>query len=397
MISVGVGSLLVVALSLAIPVAVLALECAIAVSAVPESIPEVGQVPKDVVILVPAHNEAAGIGVTLASIMAQVADPQQILVVADNCTDNTAAIARRHGVRVLERSDRERRGKSYALGFGVRHLSSVPPAAVIVVDADCTLAPGALATLARRAIDEQCPIMPRYLLSPLAAASPKAAVSALAFLVKNGVRPLGLAQLGLPCLIGGSGVVLPWAVLERVSVANDSLNEDFRLGIDAAIAGYPPRFAWEARIYGTLPRQDAIAIGQRRRWEQGHLALIFSAVPELLRAAMQQGRVELAALALELAVPPLSLLVTLWSGATLVAAVFAVWGLWLPLASLSAIGGVLIASVLLAWARFGRELVPLRLLVTIPGYVVWKIPLYLGFFGIGKRETQWLRTEREDG
>lgn len=392
--TIGSGVLVAIALVLAIPVAVLALECAIAVLSAPRAVPETtARAPEDVVVMIPAHDEAAGIGATLASLLPHLSDPQQAIVIADNCSDNTAEVARAAGVRVWEREDRERRGKGYALDFGLQQLAAAPPAVVIFVDADCLLAPGAIATLARRTQTEQQPFQARYLLSPPEEPSPKTAVSSLAFLVKNCVRPLGLARLGLPCLIVGSGMAFPWAALAQISLASGNIVEDMQLGIDVAIAGYSPQFAWEALVLGALPSQDTTATGQRRRWEHGHLSLILAEVPKLLGAAVRQGRFELVALALELAVPPLSLLVLLWLGATVLAAAFAVWGSWVPLACSGAVGVVLVGSVAIAWARFGRELVPLRQLLSIPGYVLWKIPLYLGFFG--KRETEWVRTERE--
>src|SRR5437762_2498433 len=76
----------------------------------------------------------------------------RVLVVADNCTDATAAVAREHGVDVVDRFDETRRGKGFALDFGLRALdeiSSAPPI-VVMLDADCMLAPGALDALARQ-------------------------------------------------------------------------------------------------------------------------------------------------------------------------------------------------------------------------------------------------------
>jgi hypothetical protein len=49
-------------------------------------------------------------------------------------------------------------------------------------------------------------------------------------------------------------------------------------------------------------------------------------------------------------------------------------------------------SVLLAWGRFAREVIPARTLAAVPFYVVWKVPLYFSF--LFKREKQWIRTER---
>ena len=71
-------------------------------------------------------------------------------MVADNCTDDTAAIARAAGAEVIERQNATLRGKGYALDAGIRHLTANPPAVVIIVDADCLVAGGTIDLLSRR-------------------------------------------------------------------------------------------------------------------------------------------------------------------------------------------------------------------------------------------------------
>src|SRR5690606_22233480 len=104
-------------------------------------------------IVVPAHNEASGIGRTLASLRAidWPRDRFRILVVADNCTDNTAAIARNAGAHVLERQDEHRRGKGHALAFAFEASRRDALAdAVVVVDADTGVSPNLLEAFATR-------------------------------------------------------------------------------------------------------------------------------------------------------------------------------------------------------------------------------------------------------
>ena len=80
---------------------------------------------------------------------AQLEPGDRLLVVADNCTDHTAAVARAAGAEVLERRDAERRGKGYALAAGVDTLRAGPPDVVVIVDADCRPAAGAIDRLVR--------------------------------------------------------------------------------------------------------------------------------------------------------------------------------------------------------------------------------------------------------
>jgi glycosyltransferase involved in cell wall biosynthesis len=90
-----------------------------------------------VAVLVPAHDEHAGIGALVEHIRLHLRPSDRLLVVADNCQDETATIAADHGAEVLVRDDPKRRGKGFALAAGLRHLAQVPPEVVVFVDADC--------------------------------------------------------------------------------------------------------------------------------------------------------------------------------------------------------------------------------------------------------------------
>src|SRR5439155_424035 len=107
-----------------------------------------GVVRQPVVILVPAHNESAGIRPTLNDIVAQMQGNDRLLVVADNCTDDTAEIAAAAGAEVAIRRDLEKIGKGYALDFGLRHLGDAGSEVIIVIDADCRLDADAIDRLA---------------------------------------------------------------------------------------------------------------------------------------------------------------------------------------------------------------------------------------------------------
>lgn len=361
--------------------------------------------PFSLAVLIPAHNEEGSIAAVVTTAQQQLGDTDRLIVVADNCTDSTAEIARSCGAETIERWDLERRGKGYAIDFGVQHLGASPPDIVVMLDADCHIDGQGIPHIAQLAYKTGRPIQAAYLLEPPTPdsatqecetgtqVSPKTAISAFAFRVKNYVRPFGLNRLGLPCLLNGTGMAIPWAGLVQVNVASSNLVEDMKLGIDLALAGYVPKFCGDVRVTGTLPDRQDDAKTQRRRWEHGHLITMLTDVPRLLVAAIQQGRVDLLALALEVSVPPLSLLVLLWAALTAIAA-----GWWLamgisgPLLLLGGIGGCLMVAVLGSWMLVGRQLVSFTMLLSVPFYILWKIPLYIGF--VGKRERRWVRTKR---
>ncbi len=386
-------SLLVAAFVLLVPVAVFCVECLAAV--LPGQTQQSARGPSPAIaVLVPAHNEEIGISATLAALLPQLNPPDRLVVIADNCDDETAAIAHKAGATVIERHDQERRGKGYALDYGLTFLASHPPDVVVVVDADCTVEAGAIEQIAHLAMTRNRPVQATYLLAQPKPLKPKDAVSALAFRVKNLVRPLGLDRLGLPCLLTGTGMAFPWAVLQQTSLASGNIVEDMKLALDLAIAGHPPLFCQTARVTGVLPQQDQAATSQRTRWEHGHLQTLMTQVPRLLKAAIQQGRFDLLAIALDLSVPPLSLLVMLWGAITMAAiALLPLSGFMPPAIFLGLQGCLLLLSILLAWAKFASSEVPLTTLLSVPLYVLWKIPLYLAF--LVKPQTKWVRTARD--
>lgn len=385
--------LLAIALFLFIPTVVLFVEC-LAAAVLDRQATRPLATPPSIAVLVPAHNEAMGIGATLKTLLPQLTSHDRLIVIADNCSDETAVVAQAPGIAVIERHDLEKRGKGYALDFGLKFLASDPPDVVVVVDADCLVAEDAIAKIARLAVTEQRPVQARYLLVQSAKASPEAAVSILAFTVKNLVRPLGLAQLGLPCLLTGTGMAFPWSIIRQVSLASSNIVEDMQLSLDLLIAGYPSIFCAEAKVTSCLPQQKQAAESQRTRWEHGHLQTLRSQVPRLLKVWLAQKRFDLLAIALDLCIPPLSLLVMLWLTTTIAAIVASLTlALYAPVIILALEGLLLLVAVTTAWAKFARDALPLGTLLLVPGYILWKLPLYLTF--LVKPQTKWVRTARD--
>ena len=345
-------------------------------------------------VLIPAHNESAVIANTLQSLRKQVATPTDIVVIADNCQDETAQIARSLGVTVLERYNQEKRGKGYALDYGLTHLEAAPPDVILMIDADTTIEEGGIAKLVAAAHTKNRPIQAVYLQRPATTPSMNDLVSAFAFRVKNLVRPMGLYQLGQPCLLTGSGMAFPWQIIRNAPLASGNIVEDMQLVLDLALAGNSPSLAHDVIVWGELPQQRSAATTQRTRWEHGHLHTLLTQVPRLLSGALRQKRIDLAALALDLMVPPLALLVLLWGlGGVIITLFGIITKIWKPAIIVGIAGSLLFSAIGAAWWRFGRQLLPFQKLIAIPLYVAWKIPLYIGF--VARRQTSWVRTARD--
>lgn len=387
--------LLCFSLILAVPIGVFWIECMAALlpdRSVSNLTPSPHSRPR-IAVLIPAHNEAAVIAQTIASIQPQLQPTDRAIVIADNCTDDTAKIARQCGAIVLERQNDLLRGKGYALDFGLRYLEANPPEVVVCVDGDCIVAAGTIDRIARLAAAKNRPVQSAYVMETPEHPGVKDTISALAIRVKNRVRPRGLSQLGLPCLLTGSGMAFPWSVIRQISLASSATADDMQSALDLAVAGTPPLFCPGTRVVGRLMSQDA-ARSQRRRWEHGHLELLLTRVPQLIVAAAQQQRGDLLAIALDLCVPPLSLLVAMWTVATLCAVVVGALGVsWMPLWAFGGQGILLLAAILTAWAKFARADVSLHKLLAVPFYILGKLPLYFEF--LIKPQTQWNHTERD--
>ena len=388
--------LTVLALLVAIPCLVLFVECMVALLPGGEERPA-GEGPRPrTAVLIPAHDEELGIAATVRGLRPQLDPQDRLVVIADNCSDGTAAAARAAGAEVIERRDTSKRGKGFAIVFAVDHLeASSPPQAVIIVDADCRISEGGLEILARQAVATDRPVQGEYLLAAPERPTPRGVISALAVLLRNRVRPQGMRRMGFPAHLTGSGMSFPWAVLRAAPHPGGNLVEDLVMGVEFALAGHPPIHCRAVQVSSELPEGDAVALGQRRRWEHGQLSTLLQYAPKLIGAGLTRARLELIAMGLDLAVPPLALLVMLAGAATAVAAIAAWLGVSaLPLTILLGALALLAIAVLSTWARFGGEKLPLRYAVVVPFYVLWKIPLYFTFLFRGKHKV-WERTRRK--
>jgi cellulose synthase/poly-beta-1,6-N-acetylglucosamine synthase-like glycosyltransferase len=389
------GVLLAAAVGVSLPVLVLFVECVAALWPRYSGAPLPSPSGKGLVVLIPAHNEEAGIAGTLRGIRPQLEAGDRLIVVADNCADQTAERARAEGAEVLERRDESRRGKGFALAYGLEHLKPNPPNLMVFIDADTRVEAGSIHALRHSATVAQRPVQAVYLLDPPSSAGATDLISCFAFLTKNLVRPAGLARIGIPCLLQGSGMAIPWSLIDIDRLATGNIVEDMQMGIDLAVAGKPPLLCFEAKVTGGLPSGRKAALGQRTRWEHGHLRTLITQCPRLAWQAVRQGRPALLGMALDLAVPPLALLCLIWFLASAVAVIFALRGSSPVPAMVSAASGcALLLAVFLAWVRHARRQIPGHVLIFAPLYILWKIPLYLAF--LFRRQKEWVRTPRDE-
>lgn len=346
----------------------------------------------DVAVVIPAHNEALMIADTVMALRSQVQPTTRIIVVADNCTDETADLARTAGATVVERSDLSQRGKGYALAYARDFLASAPPAAVFVLDADCKVSAGSVEAMASHAAAIGEPVQSINLLTAPVGASPMVLVSNFAMIIKNLVRARGLYRFGGGITLFGTGMAFPWRIFEQAQLATSDAVEDLKLALVLAQQGTKVHLWEDLRVASAAAGVDD-SLDQRRRWEHGFLANASRYGAPSMVAGIARGSRHLAFLGTHLLVPPLALLF-LVSGVALIPAVLAAvfLGDSGPAVLLAATLTLAVTVTAIAWYREGRATISLLALARAPLYVLWKIPLYLGFFS--SRQTEWNRTRR---
>jgi cellulose synthase/poly-beta-1,6-N-acetylglucosamine synthase-like glycosyltransferase len=343
------------------------------------------------VIIVPAHDEEAGIGKTILALM-EVAPQSRIVVVADNCSDDTALIARNLGAEVLERNNADSRGKAFALDFARDYLSAAPPNVVIIIDADCKMAPGSLERLSSVAANSGQPVQSVNLLVTDHDAPPLVRISNFAMLVKNLIRARGLMRLSGGALLFGTGMAFPWAIFSQLPLKTSEAVEDLFLGLWLARKGIKVRLDDRSSV-SSPPASVADSRGQRSRWEHGFIATAATNAFPIFKRGIAIRSKHCVSLGAHLFVPPIALLTI--AATTTLAILFSLSftsGNWAAAILLLSTFILSLAAIFLSWLNYGRTVLPFRILMRVPLYIAWKIPIYVGFFI--RRQITWNRTAR---
>lgn len=351
--------------------------------------------PARIALLIPAHNEEAGVRAAIAAIRAAVPPETRLLLVAHNCDDRTADEALAGGAEVTPLDDPGRRGKGYALAHGRDVLALDPPDVAIIVDADSVPEPGTVERLAATALDSGRAVQACYLLRSRAGDAPMVQISNFAFLTKNLIRQRGGRRLGAPALLTGSGMAFPWPLLAELDLATGNIVEDLALGVALVRQDRAPLFEERARVW-SMPSSEKGTQTQRARWEGGFMATARRFALPLIGDGLRRGAWPLTWMGLHLLVPPLTLLLIVNAAWSVLLAVVALFGGPLaPLVTMAMLLLLLLGAVLAAWAAAGRQVLSGPVLARVPLYILWKIGLYARL--VRKTETPaWVRTERVD-
>jgi 1,2-diacylglycerol 3-beta-glucosyltransferase len=342
--------------------------------------------------LVPAHNEELLIQSCLASLfrLDYPADRFEILVVADNCTDRTAQIVQEAGVRCLERSKPDLRGKPHALAWAISQISLRELESVVIVDADTTLrkdfarAVAQLAPLRHKAVQPYNDVAnPEDNALTRMAAVLSAANHRFAYGLKNS------AGLNVPL---SAGMCVGTHLLQRYGWPVFSIGEDLEFYAFLTERGTRIEAAPGARLFAQEARSLRQSASQRKRWTGGKLTVLIRYSRRLLMSRRIGPAQKLDVIAELSSVGPavhLGIVLTAIAAVVLAQPLGAIW-------IAAAFAASLIRLVIYATLAIAADPQPLRTLLAfgyLPFYTVWRLGTAVAALGMVGNKP-WVQTRR---
>lgn len=345
-------------------------------------------------VLIPAHNEGASVKKTIESVLRcdYPANRFEVFVIADNCSDDTAAYARSAGATVFERFDPDNRGKGQALDWFLKHhkdrYSNLD--AITIIDADVTPDINYLREISASFSVPGITVVQGYNGVNNPSAGWRPALIDAAFNVFNHLRLAASSVLTGSASLKGNGMAFRISVLKQYGWPCHSIVEDLEFTLRLLQDGIPVEYNPDAVITSEMVTTSKNATSQRSRWEGGRFGLVKSMTAPLLRQFISTGRPKFLYAWADLALPPLGLLVLLFipgSIAGILLGKFWVWisaSYWMITLWYFISGQIQRRAPLTTWLS----------LFAAPLYVLWKIPIYLKM-AVRKKGEEWVRTTRE--
>jgi cellulose synthase/poly-beta-1,6-N-acetylglucosamine synthase-like glycosyltransferase len=347
-------------------------------------------------VLIPAHNEEAILGTLLAS-LSQLTYPKErykICVIADNCTDKTADLARQfEDVQVYERFNPEKRGKGYALNWIWQQLADSQQVydAYVVLDADSVAIPTFLQMMDKELQRGSKALQACNTVLNITT-SPSTVLRWVALTLMNHVRPLGRTGLGCSATLTGNGMCLSYELLQRYPWQAFGIAEDYQYYLTLVQHGERISYVPEAIVRSQMPVTFEQMRTQDVRWEATPpQQSLWRIAWQLLGTALRSKSIVRLEAVAELLTPPLSLLVTacllIFASSLL---------LWSPLEILF---GFLLAAgvtyyIATAFYFIRAPLTVYKALVHVPGFMLWKLWVIFVLSRSRKHTKEWVRTAR---
>ncbi|GAB6145662.1 glycosyltransferase family 2 protein [Desulfocicer niacini] len=346
-----------------------------------------------VTVVIPAHNEALGIAQTLDSIKrADFPDDQyRMVIIADNCEDDTATVARQAGATVLERSDIHNRGKGQALDwFFKTHTDQYAQRdTVAIIDADTLVHPRFFLEICHSLSQPSVQVVQGFYGVSNPEVNWRTALSAAALSVFHHIRPAGRNVIHATAGLKGNGMAFKTQVMEKFGWPAFSIVEDIEFSLHLLLENILVHYNPHAIVYGEMASKSQQAQTQRKRWEGGRMQLLKQYSAPLLGAFIEHPKIMFLDAFMELFTPPLSLVVAGQVLLFLLSWLFyphttLVWGLCLYATVFYVFSGLILKKApFYVW----------RSLFCAPFFILWKIPVYVKLLG-KKGIPGWERTQR---
>jgi cellulose synthase/poly-beta-1,6-N-acetylglucosamine synthase-like glycosyltransferase len=245
---------------------------------------------KSFALIVAAHNEEMVISHIVKSLknLEYPSKLYDIFVIADNCSDRTAEIAREHGAKVYERFNESKRGKGYALEWMFSRIFEMEKKydAVVVFDADNLASKNFLYEMNRR-LKQGYKVVQGYLDSKNPHDSWISESYSIAFWTSNRLFQLSRSYLGLSNQIGGTGFCVDTGTLRSLGWGATCLTEDLEFTCKLVLNGHKVGWAHDAVIYDEKPLNLKQSWYQRKRWMQGFADVSSRFFTQLLKKAFK--------------------------------------------------------------------------------------------------------------
>lgn len=269
-------------------------------------------------VLISARNESNVIGQLLESISAQTYDKEliDVYVVADNCDDNTAAIAQSHGANVYERFDKVNVGKGYALNFLLKNISHKHGMdyydGYFVFDADNVLDPLYIEEM-NRTFSSGYEILTSYRNSKNYGDNWISAGYALWFLRESKYLNYSRMLCNTSCAISGTGFMFSKKVAKELNGWRYYLlTEDIEFTVDHVINNYKIGFCKDAVLYDEQPNTFGQSVRQRMRWAKGYFQVMCNYGAKLIKGTLDKKKNRFSCYDMSMSIMP-ALILTIFS------------------------------------------------------------------------------------
>ena len=243
--------------------------------------------------IIPAHNEEAVVGNLIESLKNQTYNKElyDIYVIADNCTDNTARIAREAGAIVYERFDETKKTKGYALNWFLQQkiAEDAPYDAFFVFDADNIVDKNFIKNMNKKLCQGEDVVQGyRDIKNP--SDNWITAGYAIFYWQMHRFYHLARYNIGLSPLLNGTGFMVRFDVIKPQGWDTETLTEDIEFSLKRIIKGKRLGWATDAIVYDEQPTGFRQSWSQRSRWTVGHIQCIQKYTKELAKAAKENKK-----------------------------------------------------------------------------------------------------------